>query len=705
MRPTRRSAADRQRRQSDDAGDGSSGSGSDDDGSNRSASLPPRQRRRQQQQQRRGQRRVDATSAALLALSVAIAAAALFWPQLSPLMVRLARRTGAATGTACPLGYTSADGGPLPASHPPIGAAARWAWYRAGAGIFTATEGRAGSSGGAIKSLRSGEAWLAVDEARGEVAAVAAGAAGAAAAAAARGAGGRVVDLGDGAFIVPGFIDPHVHLIPGGLSLAGADLRRASSREAFEAGVAAAAAALGEGEWILGGFWDDNLWGGDLPDASWADAAAGGRPALLLRADSHCALANTAALRLAGIDASTPEPDDGFIDREMGSGRPTGILREGATRLVSRLAPPPSVEQRRAAAKAAARHLLARGVTAVGDMGRAPFAHARASWEDLEEAYAPLADAGELPLRVYAFVPLEQWGELAARVAARGYAHRGGRLFWGGAKAFADGSLGSMTALMREPYRDQPGHRGARMIDPETLRRDAAAADAAGLQVAVHAIGDAAFDDVVGAFEAVVASAAAEGAAPPPRGARVLRVEHAQHIGGAAAAARLGALGGAAAAAVANPLHLPFDAPMLEARLGAERAAPDRSYAWPLLAAAGARVAAASDWPIVEARPLEGVRVAAARAAEARAAGLLEGAGGGGDAAAAAIAEALEMHTAAAADVSYHMGRSIGRLAPGKKADFVVLSASPFAGGGGGAAPEVVRTYVDGKCEYGCGAA
>ncbi len=329
---------------------------------------------------------------------------------------------------------------------------------------------------------------------------------------------------------------------------------------------------------------------------------------------------------------------------------------------------------------------------------RSPFADQGASWSDLEEVYDPMADAGQLPVRVYAFVPLEQWGALATRVAARGFSHPSGRLHAGGAKAFADGSLGSRTALLRAPYADAPGQTGVRMSDPARLRRDALAADAAGLQVAIHAIGDLAVDEVLDIFD----EAAAKNGDRSRPAWRAMRVEHAQHIGGRATAARFGALA-AAVVAVANPQHLITDAPMLLPRLGAERGAADHAFAWPLLAAAGARVAAGSDWPVVDAQPFQGVAAAVARAKELAA---FSGAPGGAAAApshAQLVEEALRMHTAAGADAAFVMGAAVGRLAPGRRADFVVLAGSPLKGDV--AAARVTKTYVDGRCAFGCGGA
>lgn len=676
---------------------------------------------------------MTAQGRALMVLSLSVAVLAIFWPDIAPHAIQLAQKVARSSknaakgsGSACPLGYTSGSGVSLPVGHPSVPGP---------------LAGTAGPSDGAPPAARLrklvwflGDIWtgdaarpraqsMAVDAATGVIVQLGG--------APEEGGGEEVVDLG-GKFVMPSIVDSHTHFIPGGLSLSSVDLRNAASKEEFIATIAAGAAALGPDDWVLGGFWDDNRWGGNLPDASWVDAAAGGRPALLMRMDSHLALANTAALKLAGVGPETPNPKDGLVDKDPSTGLPTGILRETAMRLVTSAMPPPSVERRRSAVLAAGRYALSRGITSVVDFGRAPFADQGASWADLEEVYDPMADAGQLPVRVYAFVPLEQRGALAARVAARGLSHPGGRLHVGGVKAFADGSLGSRTALMRDAYADAPGTLGARAISLDALRRGALAADAVGLQVAVHAIGDRALDDVLEVFDEVLAARAAReessdgscgcgggcgaGGAPaaPP-----LRVEHAQHISGPDAARRFGALAsaapggrGGAVAAVANPQHLLTDTPMLLPRLGAERAAPGRAFAWPLLAAEGVRVAAGSDWPVVDALPFLGVRIATSRALKLSASGSPAGGDEGEPRAREAAAEeALAMHTAASADLAHAMGRLVGRLEPGRRADFIVLRSSPLleareGGGGPGAAgdgSEVLRTYVDGRCAFGCG--
>jgi hypothetical protein len=291
---------------------------------------------------------------------------------------------------------------------------------------------------------------------------------------------------------------------------------------------------------------------------------------------------------------------------------------------------------------------------------------------------------------------------LAERVRHLGTAHRGGRLSWGGVKEFADGSLGSRTALMHSPYADDPSNSGTRVADLALLAERAALADAAGLQLAVHAIGDRAVDDVLGVLEGLppldARAAAAAAAAGQGQRPRRHRVEHAQHLSGPGAAARMAAVG---AVATPNPLHLAADAVGMGARRGAERAGAGRSYAFRTLLAAGVRLAFATDWPVVALDPLGALRAAVTRRGDDG--GAAEAAVWGPEEAVTAE-EALAAQTLGAAYAG-RQERQLGSISLGKHADFVVLSADPLAAaGGGGARPEVLQTYVAGVCEYGCGA-
>ncbi|WIA42290.1 hypothetical protein OEZ86_008304 [Tetradesmus obliquus] len=437
-----------------------------------------------------------------------------------------------------------------------------------------------------------------------------------------------------------GFVDPHVHLIFGGLSLSQINLRGASSRQEVAARVAAAAAAAADGAWLLGGGWSEADWGGGLPDASWLDEMQ----REWIRTQS-----------LAGPQAYS---DAAGVEKDPATGQPTGLLREHAMVAMRGIIPSPSLQERKAALAAAARYLLSRGVTAVGDMGWGVFGAAEETWTDLEEVYDAAAAAGELPIRVSSYVPLRSWQRAAQRLASNGSHHASGRLIWGGVKDFADGSLGSSTALFWRPYSDDVSGSttGMRLIEVEELQQLVQGAAGAGLQ------------------------------------------------------------------------HLISDRSMLLRKLGAERAGPGRSHAYRTLASMGVSIGFASDWPIVEVDPLASVYASVFRKAPPQAHQDKQvSAGQQGSSSstepqppappeeqpwapeeAMPLEVALQLHTATAATVA-RLDRWAGQLKAGLRDDFVVLDRSPFEGmdedGGGGFAagvPRVVKTYVDGRCAFGC---
>lgn len=216
------------------------------------------------------------------------------------------------------------------------------------------------------------------------------------------------VDL-QGATVTPGLIDPHVHVISAGLSLSRLDLRSIKSKAEFVERVAKAAAKLTPGQWVLGANWDESAWGGEAPAASWLDAVTPHNPVFLTRSDSHQGVANSLALAAAGLGKATADVAGGVIHRDA-SGHPTGLLADAAMTLVTSHIPSVGKKERQAALQAAQRHALARGVTAVHDMGRVAFQEGQdAAWEDLMEVYVPAAADGTLKLRVRAFVPLTTW--------------------------------------------------------------------------------------------------------------------------------------------------------------------------------------------------------------------------------------------------------------------------------------------------------
>ncbi len=467
--------------------------------------------------------------------------------------------------------------------------------------------------------------------------------------------------------VVPGFMDSHTHFVSGGFELAGVQLRDAATPEEFARRIGEFAARR-PGEWVLGGTWDHELWGGELPRRDWIDSLTPRTPVFVSRLDGHMGLANSRALALAGITRETPDPPGGTIVRDP-DGQPTGILKDAAQALVERVIPPPSEAARDRALEAAARHALARGVTMVADMG---------SWEDLE-TYRRAQARGALPLRVYSVVPLATWRRLADLVAREGRGDH--RLFWGGVKGFVDGSLGSTTAWFYEPYTDAPGSRGLVVTDTTELWHWIVSADSAGLQVIVHAIGDRANDWLLDAYRD---ARSLNG----PRDRR-FRIEHAQHLG-RSAIRRIAEQG---VIASMQPYHAIDDGRWAEKRIGPERIRT--TYAFRDLLDAGARLAFGSDWTVAPLDPLLGIYAAVTRRT-------IDGANPDGwvPQQKITVAEALTAYTASGAYANFLDG-VLGTLEPGKYADLVVLSDDVFA-----LAPEdldqvrVDLTMVEGKVVF-----
>lgn len=470
--------------------------------------------------------------------------------------------------------------------------------------------------------------------------------------------GGRVVAVGDetalerwvgpgterialaGRLVVPGFMDNHTHFIAGGLELAGVQLRDAATPAEFVRRIADHARRHPD-EWMQGGTWDHEAWGGELPRREWIDSVTGETPVFVSRLDGHMGLANGRALELAGITARTPDPAGGAIVRDA-DGRPTGILKDAAMGLVFNVIPAPTPAELDRALDAAARHAVSRGVTHVTDMG---------SWDGLE-TYRRAAAAGRLPLRIYAAVPIADWARLAGYVARHG---RGDdRLAWGAVKGFVDGSLGSTTAWFYQPYDDAPETSGLLVTDTAALRRDILAADSAGLHVMVHAIGDRANDWLLDVF--------AEARAQNGQRDRRFRIEHAQHLT-PAAIARFGPEG---VVPSMQPYHAIDDGRWAQKRIGAERIRT--TYAFRDLLDADARLTFGSDWTVAPLDPLAGIYAAVTRRT-------LDGANPGGwvPEQKITVEEALRAYTRNNAWAD-HREDDLGTIEPGRYADLVVLA-------------------------------
>jgi predicted amidohydrolase YtcJ len=449
----------------------------------------------------------------------------------------------------------------------------------------------------------------------------------------------KVIDAGDG-LIVPGLIDSHIHLIEGGLHLTSVQLRDAATRDEFVRRIAEFAKKVKPGEWITGGDWDHTLWGGELPDRHWIDAATPKTPVWMPRLDGHMALANTAAMKAAGVGDGVKDVPGGEIIRDA-AGRPTGIFKDNALSLIDRAAPEPSLSQRLDATVAAMDYLAARGVTAVHHMG---------SWGDLE-VFRLAHQRGVMKTRIYACTPLAQWKRLADEVARQGRGDDWLRI--GGLKGFVDGSLGSHTAAMLAAFNDAPKDTGLLVNTTDDLETWTAAADAAGLQVMVHAIGDRAIRLQLDIYERV-----AQQNGPSDRR---FRIEHAQHID----PHDLPRLGKLAVIASMQPYHCIDDGRWAERVIGARRS--ETSYAFRSLLDTGARLAFGSDWYVAPATPLEGIYAAVTRRT-------LDGKHPDGWVPAQKISaeEALRAYTSDAAYAAFQE-KSLGTLEPGKLADLVVI--------------------------------
>ncbi len=471
-----------------------------------------------------------------------------------------------------------------------------------------------------------------------------------------------------GALIVPGFIDSHVHFVDGGEALASVQLRDVKSRAQFRKRFADYVTTIEPGEWILGGGWDHEAWGGELPSRDWIDDVTPDNPVWVHRLDGHMALANSIALRLAGVDADTQDVAGGEVVRDA-DGRPTGVLKDNAMLPVFAAVPPASPEQRDRQLVATLEHLAANGVTTVHDMGT--FDHL--------EAFRRAHRRGALTTRIYAAIPLSEWRRLEADVATHG---RGDEwLTTGALKGFMDGSLGSHTAAMLEPFTDEPDDRGILINTLADMRGWIERADAAGLHVAVHAIGDRAIRDLLDIYLDVVD-------ANGPRDRR-FRMEHAQHIH----PDDLHRFAAQDVIASMQPYHAIDDGRWAERVIGPGRART--TYAFRSLIDSGARVAFGSDWYVAPASPILGIHAAVTRET-------LDGAHPGGWVATekVSVEDALRAYTVQGAYASFDEDNR-GRLRAGMLADFVVLDrdltsieASDIEG------TRVLRTVVGGRSVY-----
>ena len=452
----------------------------------------------------------------------------------------------------------------------------------------------------------------------------------------------------DGGLVLPGLADAHTHFTDGGLKLASLDLRDAATPQEFVRRIAAFAQTRKRGEWILGGDWDHTLWrGAPLPRHEWIDSVTPDNPVFVNRLDGHEALANAAAMKAAGVTRGTPAPAGGEIVRDARTGEPIGIFKDRALDLIGRAIPPPSPEQRDSALARALAHAASLGVTAT--------AHMSASWEDLA-SYRRLERAGRLTLRVAVYLPLESWRTVADTVGRLGPGDDWVKI--GGLKGYMDGSAGSRTAYFFQPYSDSAGYSGLLQHPEADMRQWIGAADSAGLQIAVHAIGDRANAILLAIYDSV---ARAHG----PRDRR-FRVEHAQHL----RPEDIPLFGKLGVIPSMQPYHAIDDGRWVEQRIGPERI--KTTYAFRTLLHTGAKLAFGSDWTVAPLDPILGVYAAVTRRT-------LDGKNPGGwvPQQKITVAEALRAYTVGSAYATFDEAKR-GVLARGYDADVVVIDRNLF---------------------------
>ncbi len=476
-----------------------------------------------------------------------------------------------------------------------------------------------------------------------------------------------------GGMLVPGLIDTHVHFLAGGAALASVQLRDAQTPEEFAGRIEAFAKTVDPGEWILGGAWDHTLWGGELPHRDWIDAVTPDNPLWIFRLDGHMALANSLALQQAGVDADTPDIAGGEIVRDE-DGRPSGILKDNAMMLVEEAVPAATERQLDSYLDAAMRYVASNGVTTVHDMSDG----VGDGWAGLE-TYRRAAARGDLITRIYAVTPLAEWQALADDIERNG---RGNEwLKTGGVKGFMDGSLGSHTAAMLEPFTDTPGKSGFLLDSLDNLRAMMLAADAAGLQLNIHAIGDKAIRDLLDIFHDVATGNGDRD--------RRLRMEHAQHIH----PDDIDRFAVQGVIASMQPYHAIDDGRWAEDVIGPQRA--KTTYAFRSLIDSGAHLALGSDWFVAPADPLAGIYAAVTRRT-------LDSRNPGGwvPEQKISVEQALRGYTYEGAFASFEEDRK-GVLKPGMLADMVLIDRDLAA-----IPPETIRdakvlkTIVGGRVVY-----
>lgn len=497
---------------------------------------------------------------------------------------------------------------------------------------------------------------------------------------------GKIVYVGDGKgsqlvaattvdlqqkFMLPGFIDNHVHFFEGGAALASVDLRDADSKHEFTQRIAEYANNTPNGRWILNGNWDHENWGGTLPQKEWIDTITPHHPVFVIRLDGHMALANSTALALANINKNTPAPLGGEIVKDQ-QGELTGVLKGNALNLVLKVIPQPDETQILNMFSLAQARALSLGLTKVHAVTANPTETSMLDHFRLAKA------RGLMVLRAYVYTPLEHWRHRQSEVNTQGTGDD--LLAWGGVKGFVDGSLGAQTAWFNQPYTGSTDFHGHPLTEPQLLSQLINNADTAGLRIAIHGIGDKAINEVLDIFQSLDVTNSGE---------KRFRIEHFQHPDQQA----ISRLSKQKVIASMQPYHAIDDGRWAEEKIGADRI--QTTYAFKSILDAGGVLTFGSDWPVAPLSPLAGVYAAVTRRTTDD-----KNPDGWIPEQKITLEQALHAYTAANAYAGFEEDRA-GTLALNKRADMVVLSADPRV------VPvehipniQVLQTIIDGKQVY-----
>ena len=485
-----------------------------------------------------------------------------------------------------------------------------------------------------------------------------------------RGPETSVIDL-EGRFVVPGMMDAHTHFMEGGFQLLRLNFREVDSPEDFIFKIDSAAQVLEPGQWILGGNWDHEKWGGELPHSDWVEDVSKDHPVYVHRVDMHMAFANSKAMELANITTEIADPEGGVIDRDHLTGNPTGILREQEAKvLVEKVIPNPTEDDRRRALEKAMDYALSMGITQVHNM---------CTWEDLM-TYRAVHEKGGLRTRIYATPWWTNWEKQMALIKEHGKGDDW--LQWSAIKGMIDGSLGSRTAWMHDPYKDDPSTRGVLVTSDTTIFvRMMHEADAAGIQLAIHAIGTRANEWLLNRFLDVKKNNGER--------SRRNKVEHVQHL----RRSEMSRFGKESVIASVQPFHIIDDSRWAHKRINED--VLKGTFAFRSLLDSGATLAFGSDWTVAPISPILGIYGAVTRYT-------IDGSEPEGwyPDERLTVEQSLKAYTYGVAFAGFQ-NDILGTLEVGKLADFVILSNDLFK-----IPPQeiknvgVLRTVVGGQAQF-----